>query len=212
MYSLVNSFNSIFPKTSCFTKKKYKQLLIPLATLSQNNKTIFSFHFKRLNKVNQYTVHPSISTRRRDGLYFPDLEIFNKSFKLILSLPIFIHYKNFLLEQFIRTLPSKNKLYKFKIVDSNLCKVCNITSNTEHAIFYCIFPKYFIHMLARFLDKKFNNNYPEFIFLKENFYLFDIYYEVFSRDDYLQLSQLILIAKEFPTLKDTQIRHFVQSK
>ena len=196
MYSLVNSFNSIFPKTSCFTMKKYKQLLIPLSTLSQKNKTIFSFHFKRLNKAKQYTVHPSISTRRRDGLYFPDVEIFNKSFKLILSLPIFVHYKNFLLEQFIRTLPSKNKLYKFKIVESNLCKVCNMSSNTEHAIFDCIFPKYFIHMLARFMDKKFNNNYPEFIFLKENFYLFNIYYEVLSRDDYLQLSQLILIAKE----------------
>ena len=111
MYSLVNSFYSIFPKTSCFTKKKYKQLLIPLITLSKNNKTIFSFHFKRLNKANQYTVHPSISTRRRDGLYFPDVDIFNK------SLPIFVHYKNFLLE-FISTLPSKNKLYKFKIVES----------------------------------------------------------------------------------------------
>ena len=93
-------------------------------------------------------------------------------------------------------MPSKNKLYKFNIVESNLCEVCNIISNTEHAIFYCIFPKYFIHLLARFLDHKYNNNHPDFIFLKENFYLFNIYYEIFPINDYLQLSQLILIAKE----------------
>ena len=40
--------------------------------------------------------------------------------------------------------------------------------------------KYFSHALARFLDFHFNEDHPEFIFLKENFYLFNIFYEEFS--------------------------------
>ena len=63
-------------------------------------------------------------------------------------------------------------------------------------LFNCTFPKYFIHILARFLDYKFNNNCPQFIFLKENFYLFNIFYEEFSTDDYLQITHLILISKD----------------
>ena len=32
--------------------------------------------------------------------------------------------------------------------------------------------------------------------MKENFYLFNMHYDVFSNDDYLQLTLMILIAKE----------------
>ena len=77
-----------------------------------------------------------------------------------------------------------------------MCLACNTICTIEHAIFYCVFPKYFIHVLAMFLDYKYNASKPEFIFLKENFYLFNIYYEDFSMNDYLQLSHLILIAKD----------------
>ena len=196
LYKLVDSFKEAFPTYSSYKKEKFTKLLIPLATVFQNNKSIYSFHFKRMHKEKYNSDHPSIKTRRRDGLYFPDKEMFDKSFKMILNMPIFLHYKNFLLEQFIRTLPSKNKLFKFNIVESNKCNACNIVCNTEHAIFFCTFPKYFIHILALFLDFKYNNNQPEFIFLKENFYLFNIYYEDFSANDYLQLSHLILIAKD----------------
>ena len=196
LYKLVDSFKEAFPTYSSYKKEKFTKLLIPLATVFQNNKSIYSFHFKRMHKEKYNSDHPSIKTRRRDGLYFPDKEMFDKSFKMILNMPIFLHYKNFLLEQFIRTLPSKNKLFKFNIVESNKCNTFNIICNTEHAIFFYTFPKYFIHILALFLDFKYNNNQPEFIFLKENFYLFNIYYEDFSANDYLQLSHLILIAKD----------------
>ena len=37
---------------------------------------------------------------------------------------------------------------------------------------------------------------PEFIFLKESFFLFNIYYECFKGEDFVQISLLILACKE----------------
>ena len=55
---------------------------------------------------------------------------------------------------------------------------------------------YFVHKLALFLDFKYNESKPEFIFLKENFYLFNMHYPGFSDSEYIQLTHLILIAKD----------------
>ena len=120
----------------------------------------------------------------------------NISLKKIFNMPIILYYKNFLLEQMNRTLNSRNKLHKFKLAESNLCSKCNIISSTEHALYFCVFPTYFIHKLALFLDYVLNDSKPEFIFLKENFYLYNMFYEGFSNDFYLQLSHLILVAKD----------------
>ena len=111
-------------------------------------------------------------------------------------MPVPLHLKSFLFEQINRTLPSRNKLAEMKIIDSNLCIKCNIKANTEHVLLNCVFSKYFINSLAKFLDKLYNNSQPAFIFMKENFYLFNMHYDVFSDDDYLQLTLMILIAKE----------------
>ena len=105
-------------------------------------------------------------------------------------------YKALFYEQFLRVLTSKNKMYKFGLSDSDMCIKCNVRSDSEHAIFYCFFPEKFIQSLALFLDQYFNKEVPEFIFLKEHFYLFNIYFEDFSNDEYLQLTYLILVAKE----------------
>ena len=72
----------------------------------------------------------------------------------------------------------------------------SIISDTEHAIFECLFPKFFSHAIALFLDSYYNKGRPDFIFLKENFFLFNIYYEQFTDAEYIQLSTLILIAKD----------------
>ena len=77
-----------------------------------------------------------------------------------------------------------------------MCFNCNTVSNLEHELFYCLFPDFFSNALANFLDKRFNDGRPEFIFLRENFYLFNIFYEIFSEIDYLQISLLILVAKD----------------
>ena len=82
------------------------------------------------------------------------------------------------------------------MLDNNLCIKCGVKSDSDHALFTCFFPRYFINCLSLFLDKKFNNGKPDFIFLKENFYLFNIYYEVFTIEEYTQITLLSLVAKD----------------
>ena len=169
-------------------------------TLFQNSKfnpSIFSFQFKRIHIFNiSEENHPSLETRRRDGKYFPDPEIFFMSMKKLFSLPILLKYKSLFFEQFLRVLPSKNKLFKFGLNETNICLHCNQISDSEHALFYCIFPRFLSHTLAIFLDEHFNDKKPVYIFLKENFYLFNIFYEEFQQDEYIQISMLILAAKD----------------
>ena len=167
-------------------------------SLLQFNANIFGFHFKRIVKKSIDRYHPAIKTRKKDNIYFPDVETFEFSFKKLFSLPIMLNYKSLYYEQISRTLISKNKLSKFsKNEESNLCLKCsNQISNLEHELFYCLFPDFFSNMLANFLDKYFNDGRPEFIFLRENLYLFNIFYETFSDLEYTQISLLILVAKE----------------
>ena len=77
-----------------------------------------------------------------------------------------------------------------------MCPKCKTVSNLEHALYECIMPNFFAHALARFLDVRYNAGKPEFIFLKENFFLYNIFYEHFSIKDYLQISLITLVAKD----------------
>ena len=53
-----------------------------------------------------------------------------------------------------------------------------------------------VHALAIFLEQYYDNHNPEFIFFKESFYLFNIFYDQFSENEYYQLSTLVLVAKD----------------
>ena len=109
------------------------------------------------------------------------------------TLPLPLYFKSFYLEQISRTLVSKRKLCHFGHSDTTKCILCNVDSSLEHALFSCLFPKYFINALALYLDSIFNHDIPEFIHLKENFYLFNTWYPVFANNEiYFQLSLLIL--------------------
>ena len=68
-----------------------------------------------------------------------------------------------------------------------MCNKCKKNRSTEHALFDCILPSYFINKLAIFQDIKYNCRQPELIFLKELFYLFNLYYDDFSYNVYIQL-------------------------
>ena len=39
--------------------------------------------------------------------------------------------------------------------------------------------------IIKFLDKTYNNSQPEFIFMKWNFFSFNMHYDIFTDDDYL---------------------------
>ena len=194
--NICNGFE--FNNLICLTESKQKFVLKSIIKLFENSPRIYTFHFKRTNKEILQTqfVPPSFKTRKNDQKYSPDFEIFKCSFNRILSLPIVLYYKSFLFEQFNRTLISRNKLYEMKIVDNNRCLKCNIKADTEHSILECFFPSYFTHCLALFLDYYYNDSRPDFIFLKESFYLFNLYFPIYQNDEYTQISLLTLIAKE----------------
>ena len=86
----------------------------------------------------------------------------------------------------------------------------DVKADTDHSIMECYFHSYFTHCLALFLDNYYNDGKPDFIFLKENFYLFNIHFPVYQNDEYIQISILTLIAKDrsLKISKDEQILKF----
>ena len=100
------------------------------------------FHCFLKISTKEKLLHPTLVLIQEKETKFIDQETFNMSFNKILSLPIVLYYKAFFFEQFIRTLPSKNKLFKYGFAETNLCLKCNVLSSTEHNIFYCKFPTY----------------------------------------------------------------------
>ena len=201
-----------FNNLICLTESKQKFVLKPIIKLFENSPRIYTFHFKKTNKelLQDQFVPPSFKTRKMDKKYNPEFEVFKNSFNKILSLPIVLYYKSFLFEQFNRTLISRSKLYEMKLLDNNLCLKCNVKADTDHSIMECYFPSYFTHCLALFLDNYYNDGKPDFIFLKENFYLFNIHFPVYQNDEYIQISILTLIAKDrsLKISKDEQILKF----
>jgi len=188
--------SSQFPPLNTLKKVTLKKMYKPLIDISNFNPSLLALHFKVMHRNKFKKQAPSIKTRANDGLYFPDIESFEMSFNKLFSMPLTLSHKSFFFEQFTRTLVSKRKLFYFGHSDSPKCLKCKIDSSSEHALMLCYFPKYFIHALAIFLDQYYNNHNPEFIFLKESFYLFNIFYEQFSENEYYQLSTLILVAKD----------------
>ena len=185
-----------FPQLDCYSSRVAKSFLKPIITQSIKAPSIFALYFKSMHRKSIESPHPSIRTRLQSGKYFPDSQAFFSSFDKILSSPIGLYYKSFFFQQFTRTLTSRNKLFKFGHLESDKCIKCNVVADTEHAIYECSFPKYFSHCLAMFLDKHYNEGAPDFLFLKENFFLFNIYYESFTYMEYIQITQLILTAKD----------------
>ena len=185
-----------FPSLVTIKRVQINKLAIPLINTTRFNPSVYALHFKRIHRDKFTKDAPSIKTRANDGLYFPDVESFQISFKKLFDLPLVLYFKSFFFEQFIRTLSSKRKLSYFGYFDTSKCSRCKVESSTEHALMECFFPKYFIHALAIFLDQYYLNGNPEFIFMKENFFLFNMYFEQFTLDEYNQISTLILAAKD----------------
>ena len=185
-----------FPSLDTVPKDQIKKLVTPLINTIKFNPSLLSLHFKRIHREKYSKEAPCIRTRANDNLYFPDVESFEISFKKLFNLPLVLYYKSFFFEQFIRTLTSKRKLFYFGHFDTPKCLRCKVESSTEHAIMNCYFSKYFIQAVALFLDQYYGNGSPDFIFMKENFYLFNMFFEQFTLDEYNQITTLILVAKD----------------
>ena len=80
---------------STIQKDKFKKLAKPMIHTDNFNPSIISMHFKRMHREKFDNQAPSIKTRINDGLYFPDIESFQLSFKKLFSLPLILYYKSF---------------------------------------------------------------------------------------------------------------------
>ena len=65
----------------------------------------------------------------------------------------------------------------------------------DRSIFYCKFPTYIANTITKYFDKVYNDSQPEFIFMVEPVFLYNVFFEQFSIIDYIQLTHLILVAK-----------------
>ena len=115
------SIKMILAELKYFPLVSTKSTVLLLSNSCMHSHLFFHCFFKDIHKREITSPHPSFNTRKRDKIYMVDQETFNMSFNKILSLPIVLHYKAFFFEQFIRTLPSKNKLFKYGFAETNLC-------------------------------------------------------------------------------------------
>ncbi len=97
---------------------------------------------KDSREKNMSTMHQAL--KHGSGMVYPDIESFETRFKKILFLLIILHYKSFLFEQLNRTNVRRKKVMRFGIIENANCPKCNKESTTEHAIFHCYSPKFFI--------------------------------------------------------------------
>ena len=116
-------------------------------------------HKEMIKESYKDTIMKSYQTRIRDQAEVPrDPLEFQKAITRILRGQKNNETKNFFLEQMLRILPSKNKLFKMNRLEvrrdeisyhdaTNSCIQCSVLSDSSHQVAYCIFPTYAIYAL-----------------------------------------------------------------
>ena len=118
-------------------------------------------HKEMIKEKYKDTTMRAYKTRIRDCAEVPrDPQEFNKAISRILRGQRNNEARNFFLEQMLRILPSKNKLYKMNKLrnegedhpppddaPTDSCIQCNVISDSSHQAAYCVFPKYSIYAL-----------------------------------------------------------------
>ena len=97
------------------------------------------------------------SIRIRDWVETFDAEEVMKSCKRILKEKIPVSLKSMHIEFLNRTLCSRNKLFKFGLVESPNCSICHEIATTEHCLYECSFPRFCTTKIATFLDENPSN-------------------------------------------------------
>ena len=64
-----------------------------------------------------------------------------------------------------------------------------------NTIFFIVSFLHIANTITKYLDKVYNDSQPEFIFMVEPVFLYNVFFEQFSIIDYIQLTHLILVAK-----------------
>lgn len=61
--------------------------------------------------------------------------------------------------------------------------IMKVDSSIENLLFFCLYPKICILALALYLDFYCNNDIPDIIHPQENFYLIDVWYPTFAKNE-----------------------------
>ena len=141
---------------------------------------------------------PGLITRVKDGVETFDAEEVMKSCKRILKEKIPVSLKSLHIEFINRTLCSRNKLFKFGLVESPNCSICHEIATTEHCLYECSFPRFCTTKIATFLDEKFHRGVPHIHLARKKLFLFNMYIDELHplRMGCSQIMNLILTLKK----------------
>ena len=100
-----------------------------------------------------------------------------RSCKRILNEKIPVSLKSLHIKFLNRTLYSRNKLFKFGLVESPMCSICHEVAMTEHCLYECNFPSFCTTKIAHFLDEKYHRGVPHIHLARKKLFLFNMYIE-----------------------------------
>ena len=186
-------------KMLIFSEKRFRFSIKPMfyhATFC--DKSFFAKTAKKLLfDETESSYPPALDTRIRDNVESFDKETIMKSFSRILQAKLPLKLKSFHVEFIFRTLPSRNKLCKFKLAETSRCGRCLKTADTEHILFYCDFPSFCMKMIAKFLDHTFNRGIPRIHLCRQKWFLYNIYTEEIPQKAQSEITNLALLIKKF---------------
>ena len=139
---------------------------------------------------------PGLLTRVRDGVGTYEIEDVMRSFKRILNEKIPMRLKSLHIEFVNRTLWSRNKLFKFGLVENPNCGRCQVVATTEHCIFECSFPSFCATKIATYLDNRIHGGVPHINLAREKLFLYNMYIEELQPRLSSQVMNLILTIKK----------------
>jgi hypothetical protein len=102
-------------------------------------KTLSSINKKRNRMALDLTITtaPAYHTRRRDGVYVPDIATFNDAYKVLRITSLPSKTKEVAFETLNRTIWTNNKAFKSRMTDSPNCDRCGQTETMEHLLLSC---------------------------------------------------------------------------
>ena len=106
-----------------------------------------------------------------------DTEEVMRSCKRILKEKIPVSLKSLHIEFLNRTLYSRNKLFKFGLVEPPICSICHEVAMTEHCLYKCYFLLFYTTKIANFLDEKYHREVPHIHLARKKLFLFNMYIE-----------------------------------
>jgi hypothetical protein len=232
IFQFLEKIQRKFPKPPRHIKRKISDLMsAPPLLFTLFSRRFMSVKPKKLRQKKIQFIPPSFNTRIRDNVEVPrNPYVFVKAYRQLNTLKIMGPQVFFQWELLGRTLPSKNKLYKSKLAQTDQCDACpNSLANSSHQAALCTIPTFFLHILrncpvitAKIPLFELNSLYLEFslpfksLDPKENSQLQDVMirikqlsFKAWKLDNFARWKPIILFAKILIVMQNAvQVREF----